>query len=198
MDHVFLNIRGKISAVISSRKHAEGLQIARNAHIPNFTLIPDHYHSRESYDQALSEIIDQQTPDLIVLAGFMRILSEKFVLRYSGRMINIHPSRLPKHRGLNTHRKVLQAKDREHGASVHFVTPELDGGPVILQSSLPVRVKHTIESLAADVLAQEHIIYPRVVRWFCERRLSLQNGEVFIDDRPLMSPLQLDELSSNS
>jgi len=119
-----------------------------------------------------------------------------FVLRYSGRLINIHPSRLPKHRGLHTHQKVLQAKDKEHGASVHFVTSELDGGPVILQSSLPVKEKHTEQTLAADVLEQEHAIYPRVVRWFCEQRLRLQNTQIFIDGEPLTVPLQLDELSS--
>lgn len=188
-------IQGNISSVISSSEQAEGLQFAKNAGIPSVVLVPDQYKSRNRYDQALSEIIDQYTPDLIALSGFMRILSDEFVLQYSGRLINIHPSRLPKHRGLNTHQKVLEAKDREHGASVHFVTPELDGGPVILQSSLSVKAKHTEQSLAADVLEQEHIIYPRVVQWFCQRRLRLQNAQVFVDDKPLMAPLQLDDLS---
>lgn len=189
-------IQGNISSVISSSEQAEGLQFAKNAGIPSVVLVPDQYKSRNRYDQALSEIIDQYTPNLIALAGFMRILSDEFVLRYSGRLINIHPSRLPKHRGLHTHQKVLQAKDNEHGASVHFVTPELDGGPVILQSSLSVKAKHTEQSLAADVLEQEHIIYPRVVRWFCEQRLRLQNTQVFVDGDPLTIPLQLNELSS--
>ena len=189
-------IQGQISAVISSNEQAEGLQFAKNAGIPSFVLAPNQYNSRDRYDQALSEIIDQYTPDLIALAGFMRILSDEFVLRYSGRLINIHPSRLPKHRGLHTHKKVLQDKDQEHGASVHFVTPELDGGPVILQSSLPVTAEHTEQTLAADVLEQEHIIYPRVVRWFCEHRLDLQDTQVFVDGEPLTAPLQFDELSS--
>jgi len=190
-------IPGTISAVISSREQAKGLQLAKHVHIPSFVLIPDNYTSRDRYDQALFKIIDQHAPDIIALAGFMRILSEEFVLRYAGRMINIHPSRLPKHRGLKTHQKVLEAKDRIHGASVHFVTPELDGGPVILQSSLPVLAKHTVQTLAAAVLEQEHILYPRVIRWLCERRLRMENEQVFFDDEPLLSPLQLETLSGN-
>ncbi|RUM93616.1 MAG: phosphoribosylglycinamide formyltransferase [Thiothrix sp.] len=191
-------IPGNICAVISSNTQAKGLQLAKDARIPCYALLPDNYDSRDKYDQALSEIIDQYAPDLIVLAGFMRILGKKFVLRYFGQMLNIHPSRLPKHRGLHTHQKVLQAGDPKHGASVHFVTPELDGGPVILQSSLPVLPKHTPKTLAADILEQEHILYPRVIRWFCEHRLRLGNAQVFFDDVPIATPMQLNELSRDN
>ena len=185
------NISGHISAVISSRKQAPGLLLAKNAGIPHLVLTADGYDSRATYDQALTKLIDQYSPDLIALAGFMRILSEEFVHQYTGRLINIHPSRLPKHRGLNTHRNVLLAGDSIHGASVHFVTPELDGGPVILQSTLPVQAHHTEKSLAADILKQEHTLYPNVVRWFCEDRLRFKNEQVFFDNQPLIAPMQL-------
>ena len=126
---------------------------------------------RAAFERALSEAIDTHSPDLVVLAGFMRVLTETFVERYAGRMINIHPSLLPKYTGLHTHQRVLEAGDTEHGASVHYVTPELDGGPVILQSRVPVKTGDTESTLAARVIATEHVIYPRVVGWIADRRL---------------------------
>ena len=185
------DISGNISAVISSRKQAPGLLLAKNAGIPHLVLAANDYNSRTTYDQALTKLIDPYSPDLIALAGFMRILSDEFVHQYTGRLINIHPSRLPKHRGLNTHRNVLLAGDSVHGASVHFVTPKLDGGPVILQSTLPVQAHHTEKSLATDILKQEHILYPKVVSWFCKDRLHFKDEQVFFDNQPLIAPMQL-------
>lgn len=187
-------IQGKIAAVISTQSKAAGLQLAGDAQIPRHILQADSYASRAAYDQALSELVDRYSPRLIALAGYMRILTDEFVHRYSGHLLNIHPSLLPRHRGLNTHQKALQAGDREHGASVHFVTPELDGGPVILQSRLSILAQHTPETLAADLLEQEHILYPRVVRWFCQDRLRLENDQVYFDGQALLAPLQLDDL----
>lgn len=191
-------IPGQISAVISSREQAPGLWLAKDAQIPALVLKTGDYNSRASYDQALSRLIDQYSPNLIALAGFMRILTPPFVHRYAGRLLNIHPSRLPKHRGLNTHQKVLQAGDATHGASVHFVTPELDGGPVILQSTLHVQADHTEKSLAADILKQEHILYPKVVSWFCQQRLRFENEQVFFDGQPLKAPMQIEDTAIKS
>ncbi len=173
----------RICAVISNRSDAYGLQRARDAGIIQKVLSHRDYAERESYDQALMSLIDSFNPGLVALAGFMRILSEAFVTHYSGRLINIHPSLLPEYKGLNTHQRVLDSGEEIHGASVHFVTLELDGGPLILQSPVPVLADDTAETLAARVLKQEHIIYPQAVKWFAEERLKLVDGVAMLANK---------------
>ncbi|RTZ81532.1 MAG: phosphoribosylglycinamide formyltransferase [Gammaproteobacteria bacterium] len=184
----------KIRAVISNRPDAYGLERARRAGIPTKVLDHRDYPDRESFDRALARLIDSYQPELVLLAGFMRILTPGFVHHYAGRMFNIHPSLLPRHQGLHTHERALQAGDSEHGASIHFVTEELDGGPVVLQARVPVQEGDTPDILAARVLEQEHRIYPLAVKWFAEGRLALDGNRVLFDGRPLQKPLQLDEL----
>ncbi|WP_300174023.1 phosphoribosylglycinamide formyltransferase [uncultured Aliivibrio sp.] len=171
----------RISAVISNKSDAYGLQRAVNAGINIHSLSATGYESREKYDEALATLIDLHQPDVIILAGFMRILSDAFVLRYQGKMLNIHPSLLPKYPGLHTHQRAIDAGDKEHGTSVHFVTPELDGGPVILQAKVPIFEEDTIEEVASRVQAQEHVIYPMVANWLAEERLTMQNGKAILD-----------------
>ena len=178
----------EIRAVISNRADAYGLERARKAGIPTEVLSHKGYPDRDSYDAALQRLIDGYEPRLVVLAGFMRILTPGLVRHYEGRMFNIHPSLLPAYRGLHTHQRVLDAGDRTHGASVHFVTEELDSGPVIIQARVPVLADDTAEILAARVLEQEHLIYPQAVRWFAEGRLRLNGGRVFLDGRVLEQP----------
>jgi phosphoribosylglycinamide formyltransferase-1 len=160
-----------IRAVISNRADAYGLTRAEQAGIPTAVLDHKAYPDRESYDAALQALIDSYRPGLLVLAGFMRILSDGFVRHYEGRMINIHPSLLPKYRGLDTHARAIAAGDAEAGCSVHFVTPELDSGPIIIQARVPIRDGDTPETLAARVLEQEHRIYPEAIRKFAEGEL---------------------------
>ncbi len=176
----------RIAAVISNRNDAYGLQRARDAGIACRVLPHQEYEGREAYDQALMALIDSFDPGLVVLAGFMRILSAGFVEHYSGRLLNIHPSLLPKYKGLHTHQRVLDGGETEHGASVHFVTLELDGGPLVLQSSVPVLDDDTQERLAARVLEQEHIIYPQAVKWFAEGRLKLVDGVAMLDNKAIV------------
>ncbi len=185
----------EIRAVISNVGEAYGLERARRAGIP--TEVVDHrdYADREQFDRALAERIDRYRPRLVLLAGFMRILTPWFVKHYQGRMLNIHPSLLPKFQGLHTHARALEAGEREHGASIHFVTEELDGGPVIVQARVPVEPGDTPEKLAARVLEQEHRLYPRAVQWFAEGRLQLRDGHVWFDGRPLEHPLRLESAS---
>lgn len=173
----------RVSAVISNRAEARGLQRAAAAAIPTHVLLPAEYADREQYDAALTEVIDRHTPGLVVLAGFLRILSDAFVHHYRGRLLNIHPSLLPKYRGLHTHRRVLEAGEREHGCSVHFVTEELDGGPVIAQAKVPVRPDDTEATLRARVQEQEHRLYPEVIGWCAAGRLRLQDGHVLRDGK---------------
>lgn len=177
---------GKIVGVVSNKNDAYGLTRAQNADIKTVSLSHKDFESRESYDQALIAKIDQFTPDVIVLAGFMRILTPAFVQHYQGMLLNIHPSLLPKYQGLNTHQRAIDAGDKEHGVSVHFVTEELDGGPVILQAKVPVFDGDTSDDLAARVHEQEHRIYPLVVKWLCQKRLSMkikdQNEYAILDD----------------
>ena len=144
---------------------------------------------RAAFELTLARRIDAYSPDLVVLAGFMRVLSRPFVERYAGRMLNIHPSLLPKYTGLHTHRRVLEAGDTQHGASVHFVTPELDGGPVILQSQVPVKAGDTEATLAARVQATEHVIYPRVIEWIAAGRLKWNEGQPLLDGQLLRNPV---------
>jgi phosphoribosylglycinamide formyltransferase-1 len=162
-----------IAAVISNNKDAFGLQRAIKAGIPTHILENKKFATRIEYDQALLNLVRTYEPDLIVLAGFMRILTSEFVKYYSGRILNIHPSLLPKYRGLNTHARVLAAGDKEHGASVHFVTETLDDGPVILQAKVPVLPTDNVETLAGRVLEQEHKIYPEAIKWYSQQRIML-------------------------
>lgn len=164
----------QIVAVISNKADAFGLQRAKQAGIEQCVLSPKEFADREQYDRALKELIDSYQPDLIILAGFMRILSNEFVNHYLHKMMNIHPSLLPKYKGLNTHQRVLDAGDKEHGCSVHFVTPELDDGPVILQATVAVKDNDTAETLAKRVHEQEHRIYPEAIRMFAENKLNIK------------------------
>ena len=182
-----------IAAVISNRPDARGLETAAAAGIATAVLDHKAFAGREAFDAALAECIDGFSPDLLVLAGFMRILSEGFVRRYEGRLINIHPSLLPSFPGLHTHQRALDEGVRIHGCTVHFVTPALDHGPVIIQAAVPVFDDDDEGSLAARVLAQEHIVYAQAVRWFAEDRLRLVDGRVRLagaagDSAALISP----------
>ena len=181
-----------IRAVISNRAEAHGLERAQGAGIHTEVLSHRDFESRESYDAALMALIDRFEPGLVVLAGFMRILSSPFVSHYQGRLINIHPSLLPNYRGLHTHRRVLEEGGRHHGCSVHFVTPELDAGPVIVQARVAVNPDDSEETLAARVQAQEHRIYPLAVKWIAQGRIRLEEDAVYFDDRPLDTPPRVD------
>ncbi|NNA03359.1 phosphoribosylglycinamide formyltransferase [Pseudomonas lundensis] len=174
-----------LRAVISNRADAPGLQRAKSAGIDTRVLDHTAFEGREAFDAALIDIIDTFNPHLVVLAGFMRILSADFVRHYQGRLLNIHPSLLPKYKGLHTHQRALEAQDREHGCSVHFVTEELDGGPLVVQAVIPVEPEDTPSSLAQRVHAQEHRIYPLAVRWFAEDRLSLDEQGALLDGQLL-------------
>ncbi len=184
----------EIALVLSNRPQAVGLQKAQAAGIPTVVIDHTEYDSRESFDQAMIEALDAEQIDGIILAGFMRILTPAFTLHYLGRMLNIHPSLLPKYPGLNTHQRALDAQDAEHGLSIHFVTPELDGGPVILQAKVPVEAGDTAESLQKKVQIQEHIAYPLVTNWLAQGRIQLQNNQACYQDQNLQVPLQLTEL----
>ncbi len=179
------SLNADIRAVISNNPDAYGLTRARQAGIPAEVLDHRDFANREAYDQKLQALIDRYQPQLVVLAGFMRILTTDFVKHYHGRMLNIHPSLLPKYQGLNTHQRVLEAGDNIHGVSVHFVTPELDGGPVILQAEVPVHPGDTADDLARRVHQQEHVIYPLVIHWIAEGRLLLAEETVLLDGKPM-------------
>ena len=172
----------RVAAVISNNPQARGLGTAQSRGIA--TAVVDHraFPDRTAFDAALAAEIDRHRPDLVVLAGFMRILTEPFIARYRGRLINIHPSLLPTFTGLDTHRRALAAGAQIHGCTVHFVAPEVDSGPIIAQAAVPVLPGDTEEQLAARVLAEEHRIYPQAVRWFIEGKLKLEDGRVRIDD----------------
>ena len=171
----------EVAAVIANRPDAAGLDIARSRGIS--TRVVDHrqHADRAAFDTALSSTIDGFMPDLVVLAGFMRILTDAFVLRYAGKMMNIHPSLLPVFPGLHTHRRALEAGVRVHGCTVHFVTPELDHAPIVVQAAVPVLDVDDESALAARVLVQEHVIYPQAIRWFAEGRLRIVDGRVVLD-----------------
>lgn len=172
----------RIAAVISNKPEAKGLEFARARGIPTAVVANKEYPSRAEFDAALQEAIDRFAPDLVVLAGFMRILTAPFVEHYEGRMLNIHPSLLPLFPGLGTHQQALDAGEKEHGATVHFVTAELDHGPVVAQARVPVLPGDTEDTLSARVLVEEHKLYPHAVRLFVEDRLKIENGEVRILD----------------
>ncbi|MEW8507614.1 MAG: phosphoribosylglycinamide formyltransferase [Candidatus Thiodiazotropha sp.] len=180
----------EIRAVISNRPKVHGLQRAEQAGIETAVLDHKAFPDRDSYDQALMDLIDTYDPGLIALAGFMRILTPALVRHYAGRMLNIHPSLLPKYTGLHTHQRVLDAGDSLHGATIHFVTEELDGGPSVVQAQVPVLAEDDADTLAARVLQKEHKIYPLAIRWFAENRLQLDaNGDVNLDHRKLEQPV---------
>lgn len=174
-----------VVAVISNRPAAFGLSRARQAGVKALSLDHTGYADRADFDAALAELIEVQQPDLIVLAGFMRILTAQFVGRFTGKMINIHPSLLPLYPGLNTHQRALDAGDSRAGATVHFVTAELDGGPPIARAEVSIDALDDAESLARKVLEQEHTLYPTVVSWFVNGRLRLDRNQAFLDDQPL-------------
>lgn len=184
------NLKARVAAVISNRPNAYGLQRAEAAGIPTAVLDHTGFANREGFDEILQQQIDGFRPDLVVLAGFMRILTPGFVRHYQGRMLNIHPSLLPLYKGIHTHRRVLEDGGYEHGVSVHFVTPELDGGPLIMQAKVPVLPSDSETSLAERIQVQEHIIYPQVIKWFVEGRLVLEGNQAMLDGKALLRPAQ--------
>lgn len=197
MDYIATEkLDANIELVLSNRPNAYGLQRAAEASIK--TAVIDHkaFDSRESFDQEMIKVIDPYKPDLIVLAGFMRILSTDFVEHYEGRMINIHPALLPAYKGLHTHQRALADGVSHHGASVHYVTPELDSGTVIAQGRVPVMDDDTEERLQERVHHIEHIVYPEVVKWFSEGRLTYQNHQAYMDGELLETPVIIDQESA--
>ena len=185
----------EIALVISNRPNAYGITRAQNANIQ--TLVVDHklYDTRDSFDAVLQKALDEAEIDLVVLAGFMRILTTEFTKHYLGKMLNIHPSLLPKYTGLNTHQRALEAGDSKHGLSVHFVTAELDGGPVILQAEVNINAEDTEETLANKVHTLEHIAYPQVVEWFVSGKLELKNNQAWLNQSCIHTPLLLNTLN---
>jgi phosphoribosylglycinamide formyltransferase-1 len=174
----------EIVAVISNRPQAGGLEYARERGIPTVALDHTEYPDREAFDTLLADEIERHQPDLVVLAGYMRILSTAFIARFEGRLLNIHPSLLPMFPGLKTHERALEEGVKIHGCTVHFVTAQLDHGPIVIQAAVPVRADDTPDTLAARVLAQEHRIYPQAIRWFAEGRLVKNHGRVNLRDDP--------------
>lgn len=188
----------EIRAVISNRADANGLHVAQAAGIP--TTVLDHriFSDRGAFDRALVALIDEYRPRLVVLAGFMRILTPEFVVHFRGRLLNIHPSLLPAFRGLHTHERALQAGVSEHGASVHYVTDELDGGPVFLQATVPVHSDDTASSLADRVLEQEHRLYPLALRLIAEGRIRYDGNSISFDGERMLRPLDMNDMLSGT
>lgn len=176
-------LSAEIAVVVSNQPNAHGLQRARDAGLPTKLLKHQDYSNRVDYDQALINTIDHYQADLIIMAGFMRILGESFIDRYKNRIMNIHPSLLPKYKGLNTHAKAIAGGDSIHGASVHFVTNQLDAGPVIIQGIVPIHQNDTAERLQQRVHRIEHRIYPTAVKWFVEDRLTIKDKKVLLDNQ---------------
>lgn len=179
-----------VSVVLSNQRDAHGLERARKAGIATECLPHQEFATRELYDAALVETLDRYQPDLIILAGFMRILTGTFVNHYGGRVLNIHPSLLPKFPGLDTHERAIEAGEKWHGCTVHFVTEDLDGGPPIIQGRVPVMPDDSAATLAARVLEVEHRIYPEAARMFAAGRLELRDGAAWLDGEPLAEPVQ--------
>jgi phosphoribosylglycinamide formyltransferase-1 len=184
------NLPVDVRVVISDQPAAAGLQTAAAMSIATRVLSPRDFTDRASYDQALVQLLAQYQPKLVVLAGFMRILTPHFIGAFAGRILNVHPSLLPDYRGLHTHRRVLEAGEKLHGVSVHFVTEELDGGPVIAQAEVPVMPGDSETTLSARVQRAEHRIYPQTIDWLARGRLSLQDGRAWLDGKPLDKPLR--------
>lgn len=186
------NLPIEIRSVISDRAAAPGLDRARERGLPTESLSLRDFPSREAFDARLADLVSAHDPELVVLAGYMKILSPAFVGRFAGRIINIHPSLLPKFPGLQTHRRALEAGEREHGASVHFVVDALDSGPAIIQGRIPIEKEDTEDSLAARVQQAEHIIYPQAVDWLARGRLAMHDGRAILDGRELSEPIVID------
>jgi len=187
----------QVAQVLSDAPAAPGLTLARDLGVPARALTPFKSTERSALERELAAAIDQCAPALIVLAGFMRILSADFVARYAGRILNIHPSLLPKFPGLHTHRRAIEAHEAQTGATVHFVTAELDGGPAVIQASVKVHPDDDAESLAARVQILEHRIYPLAVRWYCEGRLRYRDGRAWLDGAVLSSPVQYADIEAS-
>lgn len=188
-------IPGQIVGVLSNKPEALGLERARAAGIPALAIAHLDYPDRETFDAALSAALDRLNPDIVVLAGFMRVLGQAFVQRYRGRLINIHPSLLPRHPGLHTHRRALEAGDPEHGATVHFVTEKLDGGPAVIQGRLSVQPEDTVETLSERVMTHIEVrIFPQAIAWMARGLVQLVDDGVMLADRRLDAPLQLADL----
>jgi phosphoribosylglycinamide formyltransferase 1 len=185
-----------VAAVLSDRADAGGLEVARQLGVEARAVPRPAGSERAGYDRVLAAAVTEYSPSLIVLAGFMRILSAEFVERFAGRILNIHPSLLPKYAGLHTHRRALEAREAEHGVTVHFVTEQLDGGPPALQARVPILPGDTETTLSQRVLIQEHIIYPLAVNWFCQGRLRCEAGKAQLDGRPLLKPVEIGDLES--
>ena len=183
-------INAQLSAVISNKASAPGLEKANKAGIKTGTFEAKDYPDKQSLDDALITYIDSLNPNLIVLAGYMRILTDDFVNHYENKIVNIHPSLLPKYKGLHTHKRVLEEGDTEHGASVHLVSNELDSGPVIIQAKTDVLSDDNEESLAAHVLKLEHKIYPIAIQWFFQNKLNIKDKQVYFENRLLSTPIQ--------
>lgn len=192
IDHIQAgHINANISCVVSNTPNAYGLERAKNANITTHCIAHTDFNSREHFDAELIQTIKVNNIDLIVLAGFMRILSKTFIDQCGADILNIHPSLLPKFPGLHTHKRVIQANESEHGCSVHFVTAELDGGPLVIQAKLNIDKNETAEQLASRVLEKEHIIYPLAVKWYSEKRLLHKHNNIYFDNKPLNKPILL-------
>lgn len=185
-------LKARIAGVLSNKTDAYGLVRAHQAGIATAVLSHKTFASREDFDAAMMQQIDAWSPDVVVLAGFMRILTPAFVQHYEGRLLNIHPSLLPRHKGMHTHRRALEEGDHEHGCSVHYVTAELDGGPVIAQAVVPIRQDDNEPMLTERVHKGEHIVYPEVLVWLAEGRLTCESGLPRIDGKPLKAPVRID------
>jgi len=181
-------LHASISAVISNRPDVKGLERAKLAGIATHTLDHTKFENRAEFDRQLMRTIDQYQPQLIILAGFMRILTDEFVAHYAGRMLNIHPSLLPEFKGLNTHQRALEANVSQHGVSVHYVSNELDGGPVVLQAVMDIQTGDTIESLQQRIHSLEHVIYPMVIEWIAQHQLEIIDQQVYLNKQRLTSP----------
>ena len=180
-----------VSAVLANREDAGGLATARQLGVATRALARAKGVERDDYDEILAAAIEQYSPALIALAGFMHILSARFVERFAGKILNIHPSLLPNYPGLHTHRRAIEAREAEHGATVHFVTEQLDGGPRVIQARVPVVAGDTEATLSQRVLAQEHVIYPLAVNWFGEGRLRCEADQAWLNGQPLSEPVQV-------
>ena len=178
-------LEAEISCVICNKADAYGLQRAKNAGIETAVVSHKDFDSREAFDAVLAERIKSFNPDLVILAGFMRILTTGFVESFTGKLLNIHPSLLPKYTGLNTHQRAIDAGDDYAGVTVHFVTPELDGGPPIIQAEIAIAADDDAQSLAAKVLEKEHVIYPMATQWYLDKRLTLDGNSVLLDGEKL-------------
>lgn len=183
-----------IQCVVSNVADVHALTRAEKTNIPHRVVRHQDYHSRAFFESALINALEEFEVNTIVLAGFMRILESTFISHYPGRILNIHPSLLPKYTGLRTHQRALENGEKIHGCSVHFATTKLDGGPVILQASVPVLENDNAELLAKRVLEKEHIIYPKCIQWLCENRVCYKDGYAYFDNQQLSAPLQLDQL----